>query len=87
MCLPDGVRSSQKELAYEFAVGEATTHDVIVWVEHMLIKSGMFSLPGKKARLADNDIEVVIVDVTESPIKRPKKNSARGTRAKRNIIP
>ena len=66
---------TQKELAYEFAVGEATTHDVIVWVEHTLIKSGMFSLPGKKALLKDNDIKVVIVDVTESPIERPKKTA------------
>ncbi|MDR1627220.1 MAG: transposase family protein, partial [Oscillospiraceae bacterium] len=27
---------TQKELAYEFEVGEATVHDVIVWVENRL---------------------------------------------------
>jgi len=31
---------TQKELAFEFEVGEATTHDVIVWVENTLVKSG-----------------------------------------------
>ena len=28
---------TQKELSYEFEVGEATTHDTIVWVENTLI--------------------------------------------------
>jgi len=75
---------TQKELAFEFEVGEATVHDVIVWVENTLIKSGKFSLPGKKALLEDTEIEIVLVDVTESPIERPKKNSVSGTQGKRN---
>lgn len=39
--------------------------------------SGKFRLPGKK-QLAQNvyNWDVVVVDVTESPIERPKKNSA-----------
>jgi len=78
---------TQKEPAYEFEVGEATAHDVIVWVENTLVKSGKFSLPGKKALLEDNEIEIVLVDVTESQIERPKKNNANGTQAKRNVIP
>ena len=79
---------TQKELAYEFEVGEATTHDIIVWVEDTLVKCGEFSLPGKKALLdEDNDIEVILVDVTESPIERPKKNSANGIREKRKNTP
>jgi len=68
-------------------VGEATAHDVIVWVEDTLIKSGKYSLPGKKALLQDNEIEIVLVDVSESPVERPKKNSATGTGAKRNATP
>jgi hypothetical protein len=42
-------------------------------VEDTLIQSGDFQLPGKKALLEVNEIEIVIVDVTESPIERPKK--------------
>jgi hypothetical protein len=64
---------TQKELAFEFEVGEATIHDTIVWIENTLIKSGKFKIPGKKALLKDSEIEVVLVDVTESPIERPKK--------------
>ena len=75
---------TQKELAFEFEVGEATVHDTIVWVEDTLVKSGKFSLPGKKALLEDNEIEVILVDVTESPIERPKKNKSNGIRGKRN---
>ena len=75
---------TQKELAFEFEVGEATVHDTIVWVEDTLVKSGKFSLPGKKALLEENEIEVILVDVTESPIERPKKTNEIGTRARKS---
>jgi hypothetical protein len=45
-------------------------------VENTLIRSGRFSLPGKKAlREPDSVLEVVVVDVTESPVERPKKTT------------
>jgi hypothetical protein len=75
---------TQLELAFEFGVGEATVHDWIVWTEDTLVKSGKFALPGKKALREDNDIEIVLVDVTESPVERPKKNNAVGIPARRN---
>jgi len=78
---------TQKELAFEFEVGEATAHDTIVWVENTLVKSGKFSLPGKKALCEDAEIEIVLVDVTESPIERPQKNKKNGTPGKRNDTP
>jgi len=74
---------TQKELAYEFEIGEATVHDTIEWVENTLIKDEKFKLPGKKALLEDADIEIVLVDVTESPVERPKKNSGHGIPGKR----
>jgi hypothetical protein len=78
---------TQKELAFEFEVGEATTHDTIVWIEDTLIKSGKFSLPGKKALLENNEIEIVVVDVVESPVERPKKNSGSGIQERKKGIP
>jgi len=78
---------TQKELAYEFEVGEATVHDTIVWVEDTLVKDEKFKLPGKKALLEDEDIEVILVDVMECPIERPKKNSVNTTPAKRKSTP
>jgi hypothetical protein len=77
---------TQKALAFEFEIGETTVHDRVVWVENVLVKSGKFRLPGKKALRGDTEIKVVLVDVSESPIERPKKNSENGIRAKRNTI-
>jgi len=62
------------ELGFSYDVAESTAHDITVWVEDVLIKSGLFALPGKKALLEDEEIEIVLVDVMESPIERPKKN-------------
>ena len=35
-------------LGNEYEVAESTAHDITVWVENVLIKSGEFGLPGKK---------------------------------------
>lgn len=35
-------------LSHEFDVAESTAHDIVVWVENVLIRSGKFGLPGKK---------------------------------------
>ena len=75
---------TQKELSYEFEVGEATVHDTIVWVENTLVKDKKFSLPGKKALVEDQSIEIVLVDVTECPVERPQKNRKNGIQGKRN---
>lgn len=77
---------TQKELAFEFEVGEATVNDTIKWVEDTLVKDGWFSLLGKKTLLEDDSIEVVLVDVTECPIERPEKNRKNGIQKKRNGI-
>jgi len=44
-------------------------------VENALLRSGEFTLPGKKA-LVKSDIifEVIVMDVTECPVERPKKS-------------
>lgn len=74
------------ELGFEFGLAKSTVHDIIVWVEDILIKSGLFALPGKKALLSDDTIEIVLVDATESPIERPKKNKSDTIQAKRKSI-
>jgi hypothetical protein len=64
---------------------ESTAYETIRWVEDTLIKDGTFRLPGKKALLQSHaPIEVVLIDATESPVERPKKNSGGGIPAKRN---
>ena len=75
------------ELGFNYGVAESTAHDITVWVENTLIKSGRFNLPGKKALLEDNDLQMVLLDVTESPIERPKKNKKPIIQAKRRNTP
>jgi len=71
---------TQKELSFEFEVGEATINYIIKWVENTLLKSGEFSLPSKKALInSDIQINVILIDATETPIERPKKNKNNGT--------
>lgn len=62
-------------IAASFGLSESNTFENIRWVEDTLIKSKQFSLPGRKALAkSDNEYEVILIDATESPIERPKKN-------------
>jgi hypothetical protein len=71
-----------------YGVSEATVCRTIQRVENVLIKSGEFRLPGRKAlQPSDTVIEAVLIDVTEQPIERPKKSSAGITAAKRSATP
>lgn len=68
-----------------YGLAESNTYETIKWVESTLVKSKEFSLPGRKALLkSDNEFEVVLIDATESPIERPKKNSAISIPAKKS---
>ena len=71
-----------------YGVSESTVCRTIKKVEDVLIKSEQFHLPGKKVlQPSDTLIEVVLVDVTEQAIERPKKDSAGITAAKRSVTP
>lgn len=75
-------------IATSYGISESNTFEAIRWVEDTLIQSKEFRLPGRKALLkSDNQIEIVLVDATETPIERPKKNSANTILEKRNVIP
>lgn len=56
-----------------WGISESACYRNCVWIEDVLIKSKVFSLPGKKALLKPGNYEVVLIDATESPIERPKK--------------
>jgi len=65
---------TMKHLAYDFGIAKSTVSDTIALVENVLIKSGDFRLPGKKALVSrENAGRTFVVDVTESPIQRPQK--------------
>jgi len=78
---------TMKHLAFDFGISKSTVSDTIKSVENVLIRSGAFSLPGKKALLnAENAGRKLVVDVTESPIERPKKNKKTGIPARKRDI-
>ena len=68
-------------------VSESTCYETIKWIENTLIKPPDFALPGRKALLkSDREYELVLIDATETPIERPKKNKSSFTQEKRNDI-
>jgi hypothetical protein len=75
-------------ISKSYDVSESNAYKIIKWVEDTLIKSKVFSLPGRKALLkSDMEYEVVLVDTSETPIQRPKKNSDTITQEKRKDTP
>lgn len=70
-------------LSVSWGVSESTVSRIVRRVEDTLIKAKQFHLPGKKAlRTPGHQFQVVVVDVTETPIERPQKNSAVVTAAR-----
>ena len=69
-----------------YGVSESTVCRTIQKVENVLIRSQQFHLPGKKAlQPSETVIEIVLVDATEQPIERPKKDNAGIIVAKRSV--
>lgn len=78
---------TQFHIGTSWNLSESAVCRLISKVENLLIKSGKFRLPGKKQlyQQADN-WQVIVVDVTESPIERPKKTRETTTVGRKNII-
>jgi hypothetical protein len=75
-------------IGQSYGISEATVCRTIHKVENALVRSGKFRLPGKKTlQASDTVFEVVLVDVSEQPIERPKKAKNGITVAKRSDIP
>jgi hypothetical protein len=72
-------------LGQAWGMHETTVQRTVVRVEDALLKSGRFSLPGKKTvKDAGTVFTAVIVDVSEVPCERPKKSNGTGTAGKRS---
>mgnify|MGYP003475789428 CR=1 FL=1 len=70
-----------------YGVSESSAYKTIKWVEDTLIKHPDFSLPGRKVLLkSDMEYEVVLIDATETPIERQKKDKNIITQGKRKSI-
>jgi hypothetical protein len=73
-------------IAADYGVCKGTVCLAIQWVEDTLVKDGTFALPGKRVlKRKSATIEYIVVDVTESPINRPKKNQKDYYSGKKNV--
>ena len=72
-------------LGLSWGVAESVVCRTVQRVEHLLIKSQVFHLPGKKQLQAGStQFAVIVVDVAESPVERPQKNSGATTAGRRS---
>jgi hypothetical protein len=75
-------------VAASYGVSESSCYRNIRWIEDVLIKHPDFRLPGRKELLkSDLSYEVVLIDATETPIERPKKDKNAFTQARKKDIP
>jgi len=64
-------------IALSYNISESAAFQIIRWIENVLVDAKEFALPGRKALLkSDNEFEIILIDASESPIERPKKNNA-----------
>lgn len=75
-------------ISRSYNLSESSCYRNIRWIEDILIKDGQFSLPGRKALVKSDVIyNLVLVDATETPIERPKKNKSTFTQARKRDTP
>ena len=68
-------------------LSESACFKTIRFIEKTLISCKEFALPGRKALLKSDAVyETILIDATESPIERAKKNSAISIRERKNGI-
>ena len=62
-------------LGATWGVNESTAYRIVQKIENILIQAPQLRLPGKKRLIQDDfQLETVVIDVSETPIERPKKN-------------
>ena len=67
---------TQFHIGVTYGISESRVCEIIKETESILIKDSRFHLPGKRSLLKEeNHFEVLLIDVTESPVERPKNNN------------
>ena len=78
---------TQFHIGVTYGISESSVCEIIKEIENILIQDKRFHLPGKKTLTSsENSFEVVLVDVTETPVERPKKNNVTITQARKSDI-
>lgn len=69
---------TQFHIAASYEVHESTANRIITKIENLLVPSGKFSLL-KRREVEETQWTVVLIDVTETPVERPKKSKNANT--------
>ena len=68
---------TQYHIGITYGLSESRVCEMIKEIESIIVQDARYHLPGKKKLLqSENTFEVVLIDVSESPVERPKKNNA-----------
>ncbi len=74
-------------LGEKYNLSESNCYKIIKKTEDILIQAKEFGLPSRRDVYEDLNIEILVVDATESRIQRPKKSRNTGTLARKRSIP
>jgi hypothetical protein len=78
---------TMESIGADYGVQKSTVSDAIKWVENSLVMDKTFCLPDKRIlKEAGGTIDYIVIDVTESPIQRPKKDQKAYYSGKKNVI-
>ena len=77
-----------RHMENDHQINKTKINNAVIWVENVLSESAEFKLKDLKERFKpseENEIEVILVDVEEQPIERPKYNQKESYSGKKNI--
>jgi predicted DNA-binding protein YlxM (UPF0122 family) len=79
---------TMEHIGGDYGVSKSAICESIQRVENTLTSDGTFKLPGKKILKRASAVDgFIVIDVTESPINRPKKTKKCTIQAKRSAVP
>jgi len=76
-----------EHMSNDHQIPKSTINEMVLWVEYALSKDEEFKLVDLKERFKadeESDIDIIIVDVEEQPIERPKENQKESYSGKKN---
>ena len=83
---------TMRHMAFDYSMPASTLCNCITWVEDILSQSEEFRIPELKEKFKQrqedsNPIRVVLIDVEEQPIERPKENQEKHYSGKKSATP
>jgi len=75
-----------EHMANDHQISKSVINRAVLWVENVLIRTPEYKLPELKERFkpGESEIKIVIADVTEQPVERPKHEQEKSYSGKKN---